>query len=111
MPRPVCWPRIPRGRSCSTAAARFGPSLGISSNAAEDICFHGNIDIQDVLPFGTKEDITAEVKDAIKALAPGGGFLLAPAHNVQGDVSAENLIHMVDCVKKYGNYPISIDEA
>lgn len=38
----------------------------------EDICFHGNIDIQDVLPFGTKEDITAEVKDAIKALAPGG---------------------------------------
>lgn len=83
----------------------------LKAEFGDDISFHGNIDIQDVLPFGTKEDITAEVKDAIKALAPGGGFLLAPAHNVQGDVSAKNLIHMVDCVKKYGHYPITIDEA
>lgn len=74
-----------------------------------DIVFHGNIDIQKILPFGTKEEITHEVRDAIKALAPGGGFLLSPAHNVQGDVSAENLVHMVKCVHKFGNYPINLE--
>ena len=74
-----------------------------------DIVFHGNIDIQKVLPFGSKEDIKNEVRDAIKALAPGGGFLLAPAHNVQGDVSAENLVYMVNCVHEFGNYPINLN--
>ncbi|MGL4606291.1 MAG: uroporphyrinogen decarboxylase family protein [Eubacteriaceae bacterium] len=72
----------------------------------EKIVFHGNIDIQNVLPFGSKKEIEDEVKDAIKALAPGGGFLLSPAHNVQSDVTAENLVHMVSCAKKYGTYPI-----
>ncbi|SDY43601.1 uroporphyrinogen decarboxylase family protein [Eubacterium barkeri] len=92
-------------------AAKNMDRYALKAEFGDDICFHGNIDIQKVLPFGTQDDITAEVKDAIKALAPGGGFLLAPAHNVQGDVSAANLIHMVECVKKYGNYPITIDEA
>lgn len=75
----------------------------------DQIVFHGNIDIQKILPFGTKEDITNEVREAIKALAPDGGFLLAPAHNVQGDVSAEKLVHMVNCVHEFGNYPIQLD--
>jgi uroporphyrinogen decarboxylase len=72
------------------------------------IVFHGNIDIQNILPFGTKEEIKNEVIDAIKALAPGGGFLMAPAHNVQSDVSAENLIYMVQCAKEFGQYPIKL---
>lgn len=71
------------------------------------IVFHGNIDIQNILPFGTKEDIANEVKDAIKALAPDGGFLMSPAHNVQSDVTAENLIFMVKCAQEFGTYPIT----
>lgn len=75
----------------------------------DNICFHGAVDIQKVLPFGTKEEIIEEVKTSIKALAPGGGYWLAPAHNVQSDVSAKNLLIMIDAVKKYGNYPINVD--
>ena len=74
----------------------------------DQIVFHGNIDIQKILPFGTKDEITGEVRDAIKALAPGGGFLLSPAHNVQSDVSAENLVHMIECAHEFGVYPIQL---
>jgi uroporphyrinogen decarboxylase len=70
------------------------------------IAFHGNIDEQHVLPFGTPEEIRAEVRDAIGVLAPGGGFWLSPSHNVQSDVSAKNLLVMLEAAKEYGRYPI-----
>jgi uroporphyrinogen decarboxylase len=70
------------------------------------IAFHGNIDEQQVLPFGTPEEISSEVRDAIKNLAPGGGYWLSPSHNVQSDVSAKNLLTMIEAAKEYGQYPI-----
>lgn len=73
------------------------------------ISFHGNLDIQKILPFGTKDEICAEVKDSLKALAPGGGFIIGPAHNVQGDVCAENLVYAIECAHKYGKYPLELD--
>jgi uroporphyrinogen decarboxylase len=41
-------------------------------------------------------------------LAPGGGYVVAPVHNVQGDVPPQNLIAMRDAVWEYGNYPIAL---
>lgn len=73
----------------------------------DKICFHGNIDIQHVLPFGTEKEIEEELKNAIRALAPGGGYCVSPAHNVQGDVPAKNLVTMIEAARKYGIYPIS----
>ncbi|MEG0379283.1 MAG: uroporphyrinogen decarboxylase family protein, partial [Eubacterium sp.] len=87
-------------------AAKDMDRYGLKKEFGDQITFHGNIDIQKVLPFGSKEEITEEVHDAIKALAPGGGFLLSPAHNVQSDVSAENLVHMIKCAHEFGTYPI-----
>jgi uroporphyrinogen decarboxylase len=70
-----------------------------------DLVFHGAIDIQYALP-GTLEDIDIEVRKRIAAFAPGGGYVLAPANNVQDDTPAENLVHMYKAAKKYGRYPI-----
>lgn len=72
------------------------------------ICFHGGIDTQYVLPFGTPEEVEQEVKRAISALGPGGGYIVAPVHNVQGDVPARNLVAMVEAAKKYGTYPLNL---
>lgn len=43
-----------------------------------ELCFHGSIDTQHALPFGTPEDVAAEVRDRIKALAAEG--LSMPPH-------------------------------
>lgn len=70
------------------------------------LTFHGGIDIQQVLPFGTREDVMEEVRRYIRSLAPGGGYIVAPAHNVQSDVPPANLVAMRDAVDAYGRYPI-----
>lgn len=81
-------------------------STGLKNDFGDRITFHGGIDIQEVLPFGTEEDIEAEVKRRIRGLGVGGGYILAPAHNVQADVPPKNLVVMYQAALKYGKYPI-----
>jgi len=71
------------------------------------LSFHGGVDIQHVLPFGTPEDIEAEVCQRIRDFAPGGGYILAPSHYVQADVPPANLVAMCRAAHQYGQYPIS----
>ncbi len=82
-------------------------SADLKANFGDKLTFHGGIDIQQVLPFGTKKEIEAEVQTRINDLGPGGGYILAPAHNVQADVRPENIIYMIEAVKRFGSYPIS----
>jgi uroporphyrinogen decarboxylase len=72
----------------------------------ERLVFHGGIDLQHTLPFGTEEEVCAEVRRYIRALAPGGGYVVAPAHNVQSDVPPANLVAIRDAIATYGRYPI-----
>jgi uroporphyrinogen decarboxylase len=79
---------------------------GLKQDFGKQLVFHGGIDLQQVLPFGTPEEVMAEVKRYIQILSPGGGYIVAPAHNVQNDVPPDNLIAMRDAVLEYGVYPI-----
>ncbi len=60
------------------------------------ISFHGAIDIQQTLPAGKTVDVRAEVRDRVRVLAPGGGYILASAHYIQGDTPVENILAMYD---------------
>jgi len=82
-------------------------SADLKTKFGDQISFHGGIDIQQVLPFGTKDEIEAEVRLRINALGSGGGYILAPAHNVQADVKPENIIYMINAVKEFGRYPLA----
>lgn len=66
------------------------------------IVFHGGIDTQDVLPFGTKESIEKTVRETIGIMNNNGGYIFAAAHNIQEDVSPQNLIWMLDAANKFG---------
>jgi uroporphyrinogen decarboxylase len=69
----------------------------------------GAIDTQRVLPFGTPEDVRREVVQRISDLGRGGGYILAPVHNVQADVPPKNLMAMYRHARKVGRYPLRID--
>lgn len=69
-----------------------------------NLSFHGGVDIQEVLPHGSILDVDREVKNLVNALAPGGGYILAPSHNVQDDVPPENIVAMYYAAIKYGRY-------
>ncbi|MHA1651627.1 MAG: uroporphyrinogen decarboxylase family protein [Candidatus Helarchaeota archaeon] len=65
----------------------------------------GNIDVSYLLVRGTKKEIEDAVKHAIKVAAPGGGFILSPAHN-HSEVDLTRLQWMVEAAHKFGQYPI-----
>ena len=55
------------------------------------ICFFGGIDQQSLLPSGDIQKIRAEIKERISILGKDRGYLLAPAHILQPDVSLRQL--------------------
>jgi uroporphyrinogen decarboxylase len=69
-----------------------------------DLSFWGTIGTQTTLPFGTTEDVRAEVKTHIAEVGSGGGLLLAPTHTIEPEVPWENVLAFVDAVKKFGVY-------
>jgi len=48
-----------------------------------------------------------EVKNKIKTAGKSGGYLLAPAHNIQADTPVKNVYALFEAVKKYGKYPLN----
>ena len=69
----------------------------------EDIVFWGGgVDTQNTLPFGTPEEVAEEVKRRIDDLAPGGGFVFAPVHNIQADVPPQNIVAAFETALEYG---------
>ncbi|MDA1088397.1 MAG: uroporphyrinogen-III decarboxylase-like protein [Verrucomicrobia bacterium] len=67
------------------------------------ICFHGAVENQRILPFGTPNEVRAEVRHCIDALASDGtGYILAPCHNLQVNTPVENIIAMYDEAWNYG---------
>lgn len=68
------------------------------------LTFWGGIDTQKILPHGTPQEVRDEVKRRIDDLAPGGGFILAPVHNIQADVPPENIMAMWETLQEYGKY-------
>ncbi|MCL5070016.1 MAG: hypothetical protein M1308_03850 [Actinobacteria bacterium] len=67
----------------------------------KNICFWGGIDEQKLLPFGNLQDITEEVGRLIKIFGRDGGYILAPAHNIQSDVKPENIIRLYEIAADY----------
>jgi len=64
----------------------------------------GGVDTQRVLNLGTPQQVKDEVKRRIDDLAPGGGFIFTPVHNVQPDVPPENYMAMWEAWEEYGKY-------
>ena len=73
------------------------------------LCFHGAIDVQQMLPFSTPEEVRYDVAKRIFDLGRGGGYILSPCHNIGADVSPENILALFDAAKELGRYPLKMD--
>lgn len=69
-----------------------------------DLAFHGSIDIQQTMPYGTPEDVRREVQASMQAGKPGGGFAICTAHNLQRDVPLENILALLEAYHEFGAY-------
>jgi uroporphyrinogen decarboxylase len=62
----------------------------------EKLVFHGAMDNQYTLPFGTVAEVQREVCENLRLLGAGGGYILAPCHNLQPVTPPENIVAMYE---------------
>lgn len=86
-------PNVP-GSDPKELKARYGDSIS----------FFGGIDQQELLPKGDKEAIRKEIRYRCEVLGANGGYLLAPAHILQADVTPETIQVMIDAAHEFGQY-------
>ena len=60
----------------------------------------GGVDTQQTLPFGTPEQVRAEVKERTRIFGTGGGFVFNAIHNIQSGTPVENLLAMFETLKE-----------
>ena len=63
----------------------------------DHFCFHGAVDNQQTLPFGTQDDVVREVRWIKSTLGKDGtGLIIGPCHNIQANTPIENIIAMYE---------------
>ena len=80
----------------------------IKKKVGDKLCLVGNIDTKHILVGASREEVDDAVKDAIKAMGHGGGFMISPS-NFHPDMKIDRLKWMVDAALRYGKYPLSKD--
>lgn len=60
----------------------------------------GGVDTQQTLPFGTPEEVRAQVRERIRIFGRGGGYVFNPVHNIQQNVPAENMMAMLEAAQE-----------
>ena len=68
----------------------------------DKISLVGNINIQDVLPFGTPAEVERDVREHIERLSVGGRYMVASSHSIVDAIPHENMMAMVNAVLRYG---------
>ena len=76
----------------------------IKEEFGDKFAFWGAVDQQDLLPHGTDEELEKDIINNIKYLGANGGYMIAPAHIIQSDVSPERVEKFIELCKKHGQY-------
>ena len=61
----------------------------------------GGVDTQQVLPFGTPEQVREQVLRRCEIFAPGGGFVFNTIHNIQAGTPVANIVAMTDALRSF----------
>ena len=82
-------------------------SFELKREFGKDLIFHGGLDIQGGIN-GSVESAVQEAKTRLKAFAPGGGYIFAPANHFMQDVPIDNFFAIYEVARTYGRYPLEI---
>ena len=75
----------------------------MKDNFGDKFSFWGAIDQQYLLPNGTDEELEKDIMEKINVLGKGAGYMVAPAHIIQSDVSPERVILFLELCRKHGD--------
>jgi len=68
------------------------------------LAFHGCISTAGPLAYGSPEQVERTVRRTLEVMMPGGGYVVAPTHQVQDNTPTENVLAMFRAAREYGTY-------
>ncbi|MDO4617137.1 MAG: uroporphyrinogen decarboxylase family protein [Lachnospiraceae bacterium] len=75
---------------------------GLKDAYGKDVVFWGGgIDTQHVLPFGTPEEVRAQVLERLEIFGKDGGYVCNTIHNIQANTPIANIVAMVEAIKEF----------
>ncbi|MBN1640032.1 MAG: hypothetical protein JXA09_02260 [Anaerolineae bacterium] len=80
----------------------------VKRDYGDRLCVLGNVDLN-LLGVGTPEEVEREVRDLIRDLAPGGGYILTSGNSLAGYLRLENVMALAKAARAYGRYPARTD--
>jgi uroporphyrinogen decarboxylase len=83
-------PVQPECMDLATLKSRFGAR----------IAFWGGISTQKTLPYGTPDEVRREARQVRALMGAGGGFVFAPAQELQEDVPPENILALLEVARE-----------
>ena len=72
----------------------------LKSQHGDRLTFWGGISTQQALPFGSPEEVRLETRRVRDLMSRGGGYILAPSQEIQGDVPAANILALIETAKE-----------
>jgi uroporphyrinogen decarboxylase len=75
----------------------------LTRDFGRSLIFHGGVDNQRTLPFGTAEEVRREVEKNIETFRKCRGYIVAPCHNIQANTPTENIMALYDAVHEFGS--------
>ncbi len=87
-------------------ATTWEDPAAVKARYGDRLSFWGGIDSQQVLPYGTPEQVRDEVALRIRQFGQGGGFVAGSVHLMQADVPPQNVIALSQAVRDLGVYPL-----
>jgi len=89
-----------------TVVKDFDDTYKLKTQFGDQICFHGGIDVQQVMVNATVQEMQQEVRRRIYDLGTSGGYIIAPCHNINIDIPVENTLAMFAAAHEFGKYPL-----
>ena len=79
----------------------------VKQEYGDRLCLLGNIDLN-ILGLGTPEEVDKEVRDLIRDVGPGGGYIVTSGNSLASYLRPENVLALSEAAHKYGRYPLDV---
>lgn len=89
-----------------TSTKGMDDTQALKEKYGDRLCFHGAIDVQQIMPKATPAQIKYEVARRMYDLGKNGGYICATCHNIGHDIPVENITTFYEAAQEYGKYPL-----
>jgi uroporphyrinogen decarboxylase len=93
-----------------TSTASMDDTAALKEKFGDRLAFHGAMDVQQMMPNATIDELKWEIARRMKDLGHDGGYIIAPCHNIGHDIPPKTTVAFFELVREFGRYPIDLQQ-